>query len=485
MRVRYLRLAAVLLLMGALSPLEAQSTFKVLYTFTAESATSPYTNSDGSYPQADLIQSGEVLYGVTHLGGSAGRGAVFRLNTDGTGFENLHSFNGSDGQILESGLVLSGNTLYGTAVDGGSSASGTIFRVNTNGTGFVVLRNFPARIYDPTLNTYTNSDGAWPKGRMVLSGSTLYGTTSLGGLFGNGTVFAIHADGSGFTNLHNFSDSYPLGLNADGAAPHAGLILSGNTLYGVASAGGSAAEGTVFSLRTDGTGFTNLHSFTVTPAPNDTNSDGAVPQAGLLLSNGTLYGTTTSGGGTGEGTVFSLHANGTGFATLHSFAATNTDGFEAQGDLLISGNTLFGTTEFGGSSLYGTVFSLNTEGADFVILQGFPATTNSTNHDGAFPLAGLVLSGNTLRGVASQGGGTGHGTVFALSMAPDLTIVPAGNQSVVSWPSWAANYELQITTDLSSGSWSNVTTGITSLSTGFAFTNALNLQTVFFRLKAQ
>jgi len=73
---------------------------------------------------------------------------------------------------------------------------------------------------------------------LILSGNTLYGTTASGGSSGNGTVFAVNTDGSVFTNLYSFT-----GGN-DGGAPRAGLILSGNTLYGTTTGGGSSGYGT-------------------------------------------------------------------------------------------------------------------------------------------------------------------------------------------------------------------------------------------------
>ena len=89
------------------------------------------------------------------------------------------------------------------------------------------------------------------------------GRRSCGGSSGNGTVFAVNTDGTGFTNLHSFTAKSGLAsTNSDGAYPSAGLILSGNTLYGTANGGGSSGNGTVFAVNTDGTGFTNLHSFT-------------------------------------------------------------------------------------------------------------------------------------------------------------------------------------------------------------------------------
>ncbi len=74
-------------------------------------------------------------------------------------------------------------------------------------------------------------------------------------------MFAVNTDGSGFTNLHTFA-GYP----SDGASPTAGLILSGSTLYGTASAGGSSRNGTVFAVNVNGTAFTNLYSFTALSA---------------------------------------------------------------------------------------------------------------------------------------------------------------------------------------------------------------------------
>ena len=140
-----------------------------------------------------------------------------------------------------------------------------MFAINTDGTGFATLHSFAAT--SGSAGGYgTNSDGAYPCAGLILSGNTLYGTAQYGGSSGWGTVFAVNTDGTGFTNLYNFSaTSGPggYGINSDGANPVGGLILSGNTLYGTAVCGGSSGCGTVFALNTDGTGFTNLHSFTI------------------------------------------------------------------------------------------------------------------------------------------------------------------------------------------------------------------------------
>jgi uncharacterized repeat protein (TIGR03803 family) len=256
------------------------------------------------YPEGGLILSGNTLYGTAEEGGSSDNGTVFAVSTDGTGFTNLYSFsaydtndNNYDGANPDDGLILSGNTLYGTAYEGGSSRDGTVFAVNTNGTGFTTLHIFSA-----TDTNGFNSDGSGPAG-LILSGNTLYGTTYYGGSSGDGTVFAVNTDGIGFTTLYSFSATNANGFNSDGAGPD-GLILSGNTLFGTTYYGGGSGDGTVFSINTDGTGFTTLHSFSATDT-NGFNSDGAGP-SGLIIAGNTLYGTTYYGGSFGAGTVFFL-----------------------------------------------------------------------------------------------------------------------------------------------------------------------------------
>ena len=207
------------------------------------------------------------------------------------GFTNLYSFtNGTDGAGPAGVLFLSGHQLYGTT-SGGNSGGGSVFAVNINGTGFTNLHTFTANSGYPS---YTNSDGDSPEAGLVLSGQTLYGTASQGGINGAGTVFAVNTNGMGFTNLYVFT-APTNSTNSDGANPRGGLILSGSTLYGTAYNGG-LSSGTIFALGTNGQGFTNLHSFTLANLSPYTNSDGAHPEAGLILSANTLYGTATGGG---------------------------------------------------------------------------------------------------------------------------------------------------------------------------------------------
>jgi uncharacterized delta-60 repeat protein len=367
--------------------------FTNLYNFTG--------GSDGANPYAGLVLSGTTLYGTTEYGGNYGNGTVFSVNTDGTGFAVLKEFSGSDGANPVAALVLSGTTLYGTTEYGGNDGFGTVFSVGSDGSSYTVLTNF------------VGGDGANPYASLTLSGSTLYGTTGYGGSSGNGTVFSVNTDDTGYAVLYNFTES-AYGTNADGANPAAGLVLSGTTLYGTAVSAGNYGYGTVFAVNTDGTGFTNLYSFTATDPNTGTNSDGANPYANLTLSGSTLYGTTVCGGSSGNGTVFAVNTDGTGFTNLYTFTAidptygTNSDG-AIPAALVLSGATLYGTTGYGGSSGNGTVFSVNIDGTGFTVLKQF------NGDDGATPNGGLVLSGSTLYGTTYGGGSSGNGTVFSVN----------------------------------------------------------------------
>jgi uncharacterized repeat protein (TIGR03803 family) len=447
----------------------AAQTFTALHHFSALSGRQS-TNSDGAFPEAGLILSGDTLYGVTDGGGSYGVGAVFKVNTNGTGFTILHSFTGgSGGDSPDGALILTNNTLFGTTSRGGVSQAGTIFAINTDGTGFT-------KLYD----LGTGTDGAQPVAALILSGSTLYGTTPTGGDAGKGTVFAINTDGTGYTNLHSFTDLNN-NTNSDGANPYAGVVLVGDALYGVAAWGGKFGDGTVFAVNTNGTGFTILHDF------ND-HGDGAEPQGTLIASGDTLYGPTTSGGPGLSGTVFAINTDGTGFRTLHGFThvqgnEVNSDGYGPAGGLVLLEDTLCGTAQRGGDSGYGTVFAVNTNGTDFAVLHHFPAVSWSgypdylnTNTDGVVPYAGLTMSGNTLYGTAQEGGSSAEGTVFSLLVPPQLKISAAAANLILKWPSRAAAaFTLQSAPALD-GPFTNIS-GATS-----PYTNPIAAPQQFFRL---
>ncbi len=337
-------------------------------------------NSDGANPAAGLALSGGVLLGTTLNGGSQGAGTAFTLSLDGTNFSTIRTFtNAPDAGGPQGEILLSGSKFFSTTFCGGVNGVGTVFTGQTNG-NVSVLRSFTAVSADYA----TNSGGASPGAALALSGSMLYGTTTAGGAAANGTIFSLTTNGVTFSVLHNFSllDANT-GTNTDGASPQGGLVLSGDKLYGTASAGGAGGSGVVFSISTNGANFTTLYSFPPLDTLTATNTVGAMPLGGLVLSNGTLYGTSFAGGFGGRGTLFSLQTNGSGFAVLHHFTAidpilaTNTDGASPGATLLLSSNVLYGAASAGGAGASGTVFSYDLVSQQFATIRSF--TTLSGN----------------------------------------------------------------------------------------------------------
>jgi uncharacterized repeat protein (TIGR03803 family) len=223
--------------------------------------------------------------------------------------------------------------LYGTAYGGGASGNGTVFELALGTDTLTTLASFNA----------TGASG--PTGGLVMDSSgNIYGTTLYGGPSGNGTVFELVSGSGKITALASFNDS-------TGTRPYGGVVMdrSGN-LYGTTSSGGAYGYGTVFELA-KGSG-------TITPLASFDGTDGANPQAGLILdSAGNLYGTTSSGGASGYGTVFELFSGSGALTTLAIFNGTN-GAKPVAGLVMDSGGLLYGTTQHGGAPGGGTVFEV-------------------------------------------------------------------------------------------------------------------------------
>lgn len=268
------------------------------------------------------------------------------------------------------------------------------------------------------LFDFNGQNGDQIPGSLTLSGNVLYGMTNGGGTnsFNGGVIFSINTDGSGYSKLFNFSDT-------SGLSPYGSLILSGNVLYGMTIAYGLSGQGTIFSINTDGSGFNVLHNFT-----------GGEPNGSLIISGNVLYGMTYRGGGNGN--IFSININGNGYTVLHSF--NGLDGRFPLGDLTLSGNVLYGMTAYGGTTGDGNIFSINTNGS------GYQNLFNFNGSNGQRPLGSLTLLGSKLYGQTSSGGINFMGNIFCINIdgsgyidlfdfdgingrGPRSRLIPAGN----------------------------------------------------------
>ncbi len=375
--------------------------YRVLYDFGQNGKV-----DDGRTPLAGLVALGDMLYGTTAYGGattgacSIGCGTLFRVSRAG-GELVLHRFKGSDGAVPLSEMLVVDRTLYGTTSAGGGGRAcaggcGTVFASDVSGKARV-LHRFGG-----------GSEGAQPAAGVIAIDGVLYGTTMYGGrsgacLMGCGTVFRLNVDGTNEKVIYEFKGG------ADGAQPAGTLIAMGGKLYGTTQYGGLRTRfcatgcGTIFRIEPDGSAETVLHRFAYAPR----NADGAYPAAGLAAVAGVLYGT-TSGGGLGGGTVFSLRATSKTERTIHVFLPNTNDGVHPDARLVTVDGPLYGTTRDGGTRSRGTIFSVTPAGRERV-LYSFTAKP-----DGTQPRAPLASLDGSLYGTSATGGATSGGTIFAL-----------------------------------------------------------------------
>jgi uncharacterized repeat protein (TIGR03803 family) len=369
-----------------------------------------FTGLDGANPGANpfagLIQeSAGALYGTTGYGGSSDAGTVFKLTRDGSGgyiLTELKHFNGPDGSYPLAGVIQ--DSLSAGVLYGTTQQGGS----SGVGTVFRLTPDLTGGYSHTVLKEFNDPDGSYPAGDVIQdSAGVLYGTTSSGGSSGFGMVFKLTPNGSGgysHTVLKNFEGS-------DGAYSYAGLIQdSAGVLYGTTYEGGSSGVRTVFKLTPNGSG-----GYTHSVLKEFNGSDGSNPYASVIQdSAGVLYGTTVYGGSSGFGTVFKLTPDGSGgypHSVLKEF--NGPDGSSPFFSVIQdSGGALYGTTYDGGSSGFGTVFKLTPDGAGgyaHSVLKEF------SGPDGSFPFASVIQdSAGALLGTTSTGGDFGFGTVFRM-----------------------------------------------------------------------
>ena len=243
-------------------------------------------------------------------------------------------------------------------------------------------------------------------------------SVAVGGLACAGGNSGGGGGGGGSSNpTSSYSVLRSMGLNAsEGAGLQAPLVQVNGVFYGTSQNGGSASLGTVFSVTATGQ-VTTIHSF-VGGA-----TDGAIPFAGLTVgSDGNLYGTTTNGGPNGYGTVFKV-ALTSGVATwsgvVYFFAGGVSDGANPFGGLIQgSDNAFYGTTTYGGTNNFGTVYRITLIGG--VVAEApihvFSGALGVPLGDGEYPQSGLIKdSAGLMYGTTSGGGSAGVGTVYSVS----------------------------------------------------------------------
>jgi len=372
---------------GVVYKLDTTGHQTVLYSFTG--------GADGSNPYAGVIlDSAGNLYGTTYQGGTAGLGAVFKLDTADKETV-LHSFTGgADGANPAAGAIRdSAGNFYGTTIYGGTARAGVVYQVTAAGS-------------ESVLYTFTGgTDGTGPYAGVIRdSAGNLYGTAAYGGAAGLGAVFELNTAGLQ-TVLYGFPES------AGGYGPNAGVIRgSADNLYGTAPQGGAAGAGVVYEM--DKAGHEKLHySFTG-------GADGSGPNSRVIRdSAGNLYGTTFTGGTAGAGVVYKVDATGKE-TVLYSFTGGSEGSNPYAGVIRDSAGNLYGTTWFGGIGNAGVVYKVDKSGSETVLYNFTGAAGGTRSYS---PL--MRDPAGNLYGTAYSGGTASFGAVYKLDTANNYTVL--------------------------------------------------------------
>ncbi len=308
------------------------------------------TAGDGYLPMTSPVEGRDgVLYGTTWAGGSAGRGTVYKINRNGSGYTIVRSFlsTGGDGAFPRGLLEASDGYFYGTTQLGGSNNVGTVFRMARDGTSYSILRHFLT----------SGGDGRNPYASLIEgTDGLLYGTTYSGGSVGtNGTVFRLQRSGASYLVLQQFQ-----GGASDGRNPF-GPLLEGSdgALYGTCYQGGvNGTNGAIYRLNKSGSGYQVLHNFG-TIAGNGRRPTGRLAEG----TNGAIYGSTMGGGSFEQGTLFRLEKDGSRYLMFRSFhwqsGTVYRDGAHPIGGLIRGvGGMLYGAAMEGGELGLGSVFRI-------------------------------------------------------------------------------------------------------------------------------
>jgi uncharacterized repeat protein (TIGR03803 family) len=407
--------AAMMTAAGAADTAHAQSTLYVLKRFAG---------ANGATPQSPLLPGASgALYGTTANGGKFGSGLVFELMPPGRGQtlwteRPLYDFCATPGcmggTVPLAGLTPDGaGGFFGTTSVSGGHGWGTVFQLHRPRSA---TSGWSLTVVYSFCAETSCSDGAGPAAAVVRGpGGVLYGTTYSGGAKDYGAVFSLTPPAKGQTTW-SYAVIHDFDFH-DGAGPLGDLVLGGGgELYGTTSVAGTHGHGAAFELKPPAKAggawsFRVLYQF----CAKRNCIDGANPYSGLLLTgSGALYGTTQAGGPGGWGTVYELIPPDYGtLRTLHNFVFR--DGAAPVGGLVQDrAGAIYGTTSLDGAYGYGTVFRLTRSGNERwteTVLHDFKST------DGAGPVATLTLGkSGVLYGSTEYGGGPNNdGAAFELT----------------------------------------------------------------------
>jgi uncharacterized repeat protein (TIGR03803 family) len=333
---------------------------------------------------------GDSLFGVQAFGGTNNGGTLYSIKKDGTGFTVHHQFDNATGFQPESRLMYFDGKLYGTTAQGGNFNQGVLYTINPDGTGYRVLHDFEVGF----------SGGAVPLGNIsIAANGRIFGSTSqfFSGPSGQFRLFKVDTSGAAFEYFFNINQRESGHFNLD-------ILLQDNdeTIYLTTAEMGRHDGGVLSKIDTLGNGASLFHFGTA--------ANGFRPNAALIKgSDGKLYGTTSIGGPDGNGTIYSVNIDGTGYVRLHQFL--DAEGYDPKGKLLeASDGKLYGVLQWGGPINSGAIYRIDKTGSNFQIVYNFPNLAN-----GYSPIGSLIEDNTGVLYGATNSTLSGYGAAFKIN----------------------------------------------------------------------
>lgn len=371
-------------------------------------------NQPGDVPMSSLVPSADGwLWGTTSGGGVLSvYGTICRVKPETGEFQTMHNFaSGTNGNSPSCGLVADGQGNFWGVVrytNNGTSTNGIIFRINELTGVFKVMYSFPT--------TSSSGNGRVPQGDLYHDGAgNLWGTTSLGGTYGYGTVFKYNISAGTLANVVHFSDRNVVVGAIKGSGAASALIPDGNGfLWGVTPYGGSSnGDGTVFKVEMATNTATSVLEFSNNGATNK----GQYPQGPLVSDGaGNLWGVANYGATSSEGSVFKISST-TGILTtvlqFGSLTGANASVSNPWNGLTNDGEgNLWGIATAGGAASSWAAYKIRiSDGAFTKVVE---QASGGVCYKGRYPLAGLAGNASSpwLWGTTSEGGSNNLGTLF-------------------------------------------------------------------------
>ncbi|HRG57687.1 MAG TPA: T9SS type A sorting domain-containing protein [Bacteroidia bacterium] len=331
----------------------------------------------------------DTLFGITHSGGDFGDGATFYY-VPSNGNYTYFSFNDvvdANGNSTKSGIIQSSldNHFYGLVERGGTLDEGTFIKCSTIGLEKVFDFNGPG------------DDGGKPQSSLLYaSNGKLYGTTEFGGIYNKGIFFMTDLNTGTVTKLVDFDGN-------NGEQPRGGLVEHPNgKIYGTTYKGGLLTKGCIFEFDTATNTLTNVQDLSNTFGSSPTGTP-------IVGNNGYIIFTTSLEGGNGFGSLLKYDPINDLLFTLHNFSNTGNDGnFPMGGPYQAANGVIYGMTNSGGVSNYGTIYSYNLLNNTYTKLQDFLGNSNGRNPG----LSTLEEINGRLIGTTEIGGSNNGGAVI-------------------------------------------------------------------------